>query len=209
MKRGLTMTNPLNRLQRAEILSQTVGEVIFEPLYDTLTYPAAGTVGTGDLVFFSVGLGNGKTLSQTNMQLGGQMPAGQAFLVTGIQVAFYPADTIANATGLANYLNDFQVFSQNGSLDFEIGSKSYVKQAPLGKFPTAEHMVVDGALATTANEFVIQNAYNAGQEFSVLDMELSSSNNFSVTLRDLPPLPSDSDGRLVISLNGFKFRKQQ
>ena len=88
MNRGLNLPNPMGKLDSSKVLVPGMAEAIWQPLYDSATYPAAGT---SALAFFQEAIGvNGKTVADTNMELNGQLAKGQAFLVTGVQVAFYP-----------------------------------------------------------------------------------------------------------------------
>ena len=120
----------VNRSQEYEVTRQS--------LFDFQTYAAAGQT---SLTFFQVPIGQGgKTIADTNLELAGQLPAPKYSLVESIEIYLFPADApvsivnAADAAGLAvitNYANDVDAVAQSGSLDFFIGSKSYLQEAPL------------------------------------------------------------------------------
>ena len=70
-------------------------EATAQSLYDFQTYAAAGQT---SLQFFQTPKGQGgKTAADTNLEQAGQLPAGKNFLVTSIEVKFYPGvDTFAD-----------------------------------------------------------------------------------------------------------------
>jgi hypothetical protein len=211
LARGLKSSNPNDWFANNRVNLPNYKEVIWEPLYDSQTYPNAGA---SSLLFFVDQIGkNGKTLSDTNMDLDGQLPKGKAQLVTGIQVEFFSgADCYHNDAADAdyNYLDDVRAFAENGALRFRIQSKDYVRQAPLGKFPPVNRLsgMVSGS-GTSANNSSIQFARPIGREFAIRDLLLESNMNFSIELIGLPALPTGIDGRIVVSLNGYSARNAQ
>lgn len=222
LARGLRSNSPSQWLQQNRVNVAGMREVIWEPLYDTITYPAAGAA---SLKLFQVAAGQGgKTLSDTNMDLGGQLPNGKAFKVTSIQLAFYSGaksvgvhdmNTTAIPTGL-NLTNDVKTFAENGSLIFNVGSKDQLRQAPLGAFPPAERLDGFSASAIGNQEgdtdnlmYFVEYATPQGRLFSINDVLLESNQNFSIELRDLPALPTGLDGKIVCTLNGFMGRNVQ
>src|SRR5262245_7977055 len=82
-----------------------VDDVIWQPLYDYQTYPTAGALAFN---FFAVQQGAGttsafggagtKTALDTNMQLSGQLGAGNQFLCLGIEVEFWAGSSPASQT---------------------------------------------------------------------------------------------------------------
>lgn len=205
-RRGLNLPNPRQTLAGSQVLMANSAEVIFQPLYDTQVYPNAGA---NALAFFQESIGvNNKTVVQTNMELNGQLPKGQAFVVTAIQVAFYSGE-LSDGTDVTRLVDDARTFAENGALVFRIGSKDYVTQAPLGKFPPVEGLEVVAAVADGTGIINVEYARTDGREFAILDLELASSNNFKVSLLELPALPSGIDGKIVVSLNGYLYRNTQ
>ena len=205
-RRGLDLTNPRGTLANSQVLMPNSAEVIFQPFYDSAVYPASGA---NAIAFFQESIGvNNKTLSQTNMELNGQLPKGQAFVVTGVQVAFYPGQN-SEDTARRAIVDDVRTFAENGVLVFRIGSKDYITQAPLGKFPPVEGLEVSASVTDGTGILTTTYARPDGREFAILDLELASSNNFKVSLLELPPLPSTTDGKIVVSLNGYLYRNTQ
>ncbi len=214
LARGLKAGNPKEWLSRNRVNIPNVKEVIWEPLYDTVTYPAAGA---SSLILFQDQIGkSGKTLSQTNMDLDGQLPSGKALKVVSVQLAFYSGfSSNLHAPGqVSDVTNDVRTFTENGSLKFRINSKEFLRQAPLGKFPPAERL--DGFTAQATSKTVAGNSIDytdyavaAGRVFSISGLLLESNQNFHIELNDLPALPSGVDGRIVCTLNGWLGRNAQ
>ena len=217
LPRGLDATNPAQWFAKNRVNIQGTKEVIWEPLYDTVTYPAAGAA---SLILFQDQIGkNGKNLSQTNMDLDGQLPKGKALKVVSIQLAFYTggqANTLITGNTIEQEaaINDTRTFAENGSLKFRIGSKEFLRQAPLGKFPPAERLsgFATGAISQDtppATGNMTSYASPCGRLFTISGLLLESSQNFHVELNDLPALPSGVDGRIVCTLNGWLGRNAQ
>src|SRR5690606_31817872 len=132
-------------LSRESLLKYAVNregwEVIKQTLYDFQPYDS---LGHNQLTFFALPLGRcGKTLSDTNMTLAGQLPTNQEFLVTSCEVHFYPstptpsgptalpADGAESPASLADIVNDTYIFYRSGNLQMIVGSKPYLQEAPL------------------------------------------------------------------------------
>ena len=197
-------------------------EVVRQSLYDFTSYAAAGQT---TLNFFATPNGQGgKTLSDTNMTLAGQLPAAQEFLVNSIEVLFFPtvpvvaADNPAafGAGAVANAVNDVYKVMRTGNLVLTIGSKPYLTESPLGRFPAKTHFQVDGAVsqggvvADTAQRVVY--AYSAGRPYllSPADLRLTSSQNFSITLNWPEGLQTITNpGRIGVILDGILYRRSQ
>lgn len=211
MQRGLPATDPKKWFQNARVNNPDSMEVIWQPLYDSITVPSAGS---NALRLFQNPIGqNSKTIADTNMELGGQIPKGQAFKVTGIEVLLFPAGAIYGAVA-PDVSNDVQAFYSGGALRLQIGSKDFTTQAPLLRFPPSVRQGGYGALQTkqaTAADAVSAIDYSAacGREFSVVDLLLESSQNFNVTLLEVPALPSGQDATVFVTLNGYLARNQQ
>lgn len=198
-------------------------EVIRQSLYDFQAYAAAGqTV----LNFFAIPVGQGgKTLSDTNMVLAGQLPANQEFLVQSIEVVFFPtvpavaADNPAafGAQAVANIVNDVYRVARTGNLQFTIGSKPYLQEAPLGRFPAKTHFEVNSSLADQSTiaanlQSRIAYAYSAGRPYliSPVDLNLVSTQNFSVSLNWPEGVQAITNpGRIGVVLDGLLYRRSQ
>jgi hypothetical protein len=197
-------------------------EAVRQSLYDFTAYAAAGHT---TLNFFATPNGQGgKTLSDTNMTLAGQLPAAQEFLVNSIEVLFFPtvpvvaADNPAayGAGALANIVNDAYEVARTGNLVFTIGSKPYLTEAPLGRFPAKTHFQVDAALSQAGEvadkQGRIAYAYAAGRPYllSPADLRLTSSQNFSISLNWPEGVTAIvNPGRIGVILDGILYRRSQ
>jgi hypothetical protein len=197
-------------------------EAVRQSLYDFTSYAAAGQT---TLNFFATPNGQGgKTLSDTNMTLAGQLPAAQEFLVNSIEVLFFPTVPVVAAdnpaafgvAAIANAVNDVYKVMRTGNLVLTIGSKPYLTEAPLGRFPAKTHFQVDGAVsqggvvADTAQRVVY--SYAAGRPYllSPADLRLTSSQNFSITLNWPEGLQTITNpGRIGVILDGILYRRSQ
>lgn len=191
-------------------------EVIWQPFYDSIAVPAAGA---NALRLFQNPIGQaGKTIADTNMELGGQIPKGQAFKCTGVELLFYPGAPLVEQSDNPDYTADIHAFYHGGALRFQIGSKDFVTQAPLIRFPPTVRQggyasvsaSIDSTVAgpqLAALSFDYSSA--AGREFSIVDLLLESSQNFNVTLLEVPALPSGIEGTVFVTLNGYLARNQQ
>lgn len=192
-------------------------EVVRQSLYDFQTYSRLGQT---QLTFFQLPIGqNGKTKADTNMDTAGSLPNPKNFFVTSIEIAFFPGVNIDtfNAAAAANpsMADDVYTFAKSGYLDFFIGSKSYLTEAPLGRFPSKNRIALDVAAATnsaTVGEVKSQYAALSGQPY-IMDpgILLVPTQNFNVTLNwpALVALPSGQDARIGVILNGYLYRNSQ
>lgn len=200
-------------------------EAIRQSLYDFTTYAIAGHT---TLNFFATPNGQGgKTLSDTNMTLAGQLPAAQEFLVNSIEIHFITltpltsASTVDAAVGapvLATHINDSYRVRRTGNLVLTIGSKPYLTEAPLGRFPPKTNFEVDAAVAlatTVAADSVearIAVARWTGRPYllSPADLRLTSSQNFSVSLNWPEGVQGvTADARIGVVLDGILYRRSQ
>jgi hypothetical protein len=145
-------------------------ERIKQGLYDTNLYPTAGQT---QLNFFSAPVGFGtsvqqgnaastKSIQDTNMTLAGQIPASQNVLIETIEVNVLPGSSAAAATfAMVNPVafnaaasagtvfaaaSDAAAIYNSGALLLNVGSKNYLTEAPLSKFPPQTHLDVNAAV---------------------------------------------------------------
>lgn len=203
--------SPQSAFNRARVNIPGMSEVIWNPLYDYQTKTSAAT---SRQRFFQepIGGSSGKTIVDTNMELNGQIPKGQAFVITGIQVELLPGIDVSGAALDNQFADDIYAFYQSGALKLTIGSKDWIVQGNLMKFPPTNRLAVQAATsitnaADTADNYVYSVA--AGREFAVKDLLLESSQNFNVELIDTAALPSGVDARLGVTLNGWLYRNAQ
>ncbi len=187
-------------------------EGIWQPFYDFQTYAMAGQT---QLSFFQVPVGQGgKTLADTNMTNAGMFPNPTALFVTGIMVAFFPANTIsaANVTprALTNWVDAVAV-ANSGWLELQIGSKVYLTDAPIGKF--APNFTVGGpaaiatATATTGSD--VNFARAQGRYYAITPFLIPPTQNFSVRLNWPAAVSVTVAGRIGVILDGFYYRQSQ
>jgi hypothetical protein len=192
-------------------------EVIGSALYDFGAYAAAGQT---ELNFFQTPQGQGgKTLADTNMEAAGSLPAPKNFLVTSLEVNFWPGVSPAafGAQDAAEYVNDVWTIAKSGFLEFYIGSKNYIQEGPLGVFPAANGLVMSAALAdaTTAGANMQSRiAYaNMGGKPYILPspIALVSNQNFRDSLKwpSAVALPSTTEARIGVRLRGYLYRLSQ
>lgn len=213
-QRGLGAPKVGRITQEASVNVPGMAGAVWWPLFDYQTYNAAGTTVQQ---FFAVPKGQGgKTETDTNMELAGQIPAGQRFVITGVGVDFYPGvdpSLDGDGTAVNNFINDVYALGSNGRLKLTIGSKDYVNHGSLLKFPPTNRLAVEssGAIdnAAAAESFSTGYASFSGREFSVVDAVLMANQNFNVNIYDLPALPSTVDARIGINLYGWLYRNAQ
>lgn len=198
-------------------------EAIKQSLYDFQSYSAAGET---QLTFFALPVGQGgKTLSDTNMTLAGQLPTNQEFLVQSIEVVFFPTTpTVAaqmpgafGAQAAAEIINDTYIFRRSGNLQLIIGSKPYLQESPLLKFPQKARFDVDAAAAdqsTSGADMQTRIAYaNACGRPYLLDpapLLLTSNQNFAVTLSWPEGVQAITNAaRVGVIMDGILYRRSQ
>lgn len=206
-------------------------EAIKQSLYDTAAYPAAGI---NQLAFFALPVGQGvsvlgtpaaKSLSDTNMTLAGQMPANQEFLIQSVEVQFLPTTpTVAadmpaalGADAVSHIVNDAYIFYRSGNLNLNIGSKSYLQEANLLRFPSKAYFDLAAALdsATTpaaALQARVNFATARGRPYMLqpANLRLVSNQNFGVTLNWPEGLQAITNPAAVrVILDGVLYRRSQ
>lgn len=226
-----------NDFQKYRVTNPNSSEVIRQRLYDFQLYPAAGQQ---EFTFFNQGQGNGvtstngavvgsqKSASDTNMQLGGQLPSGVEYLVETVEVWFTPGSSAAantfipakfttNATGVLaaapiSALNDTELFYDTGLLEWVVMQKPYLTETPLKVFPPRVWFEVDAALATTAAELAIAHARVGGRPYYLEpQISLQPATNWSLKIKypAAQATPSTFNGRVGIVLDGYLRRASQ
>jgi len=214
-------------------------EIIRQRLYDYQLYATAGStqlaffqqpIGQGITTAIGAAVGSGKTLWDTNMELGGQLPSGRAYLIESIEVLFVPG-TVATANTytaagfvafaavaaltVANWVNDVNSFYQSGLLELNILSKNYLRETPLLAFPPKAHFDLSAALASnsaTTSQVAQTFARASGRPYYIEPrVTLQPAVNFDVTLRwpALVATPSGFNGRVGVILDGYQMRASQ
>lgn len=210
----------IQQLERYNVNVEGQPEVTWQPIYDMQVYPLAGVA---QMNFFAVPEGQGvpvKTFDDTNMELGGALPVPVNMAVTNVQIYFFPDGAPGRTGAIANTglnWNDVEAVLQAGNLQLEIGSKEYLVDAPLMKFPPQFRLAGAAALAdstTAAANAGSQIDYStaAGMIYTLVPLRLISQQNFSVRLRwqnGVVATPSTADARIGVQLGGFNYRLAQ
>jgi hypothetical protein len=124
-------------------------DIQHEPIYDTWTIAAAGTLNTlASQWFVNVGASSGKTLAQTNMQTSRRLDAPQSHSVQSIKLRW--SENIAVADVLA-IVNGF-------AFNLIIATKSF-NLAPIWQYPAGGGVYVP-ATSTTAAATTVQFVNN-------------------------------------------------
>jgi hypothetical protein len=195
-------------------------EVVRASLYDSLTYPLAGTT---QLRFFQLPIGQGspaKTLGDTNMQAAGSLPSPISFLVETIQLYMFPTAAIAAAgtpsATLAPFINDLYLINRSAAwLDFFVGSKSYLQEAPLMKFPPSAGLAVGAAVSDTttagaSQARTVNYATNSGPVYEVNPpLLLTPTQNFNITLNWATAQAISANAVIYATMSGILYRNSQ
>lgn len=208
----------LAELQQYDVNRRGEYEGIRQSLYDSATYVTAGQT---QLQFFQIPQGqSSKTIADTNMKAAGQLPQPQHFLVESIELYVYPGvlPVIEDTTiAESEFTNDMYTIAKSGSLDFFIGSKSYLEEAPLNRFPPKTKLEARFATHFTqavAADQQIQMDYAAwvGRPY-YLDppVLLVPNQNWNVNLSwpTVVATPSGADAKIFVVLDGILYRQSQ
>ena len=204
-------------LQKFDVNRRGEVEAVRQSLYDFQTYATAGQT---QLLFFQVPQGQGgKTRDDTNMEIAGSLPRPKEFLVESIEVYLFPGVDIGQfgAQAASEFSNDLYDVGQSGFLDFFIGSKSYLTEAPLMRLPPKTRLAGESAYAdvsTAGANLQIRYDYAswAGRPYHLdPEIRLIHTQNFNVSLNwaVAVPLPSGVDARVGVILDGILYRLSQ
>lgn len=216
--------NPLQTIPSLADLQQynvnRAGQIegIRSSLYDFQTYANAGT--TTQYTFFQVPVGqSSKTLADTNMEAAGSLPSPKSFLVESIEIFLFPglSPSTSGVASANDMSNDVYALSKAGYLNFFIGSKSYLTEAPIGRFPPKNALhgwagLADTTTAGAGQARKVSYASFAGQPYMMSPpILLVPTQNFNVTLNfpTTAALPSGQDARIGVVLNGILYRNSQ
>lgn len=212
----------ISEVQRYSVNRPGEVEGVRQSLYDIQTYANAGQT---SLTFFQVPQGqSSKTIADTNMEVAGSLPAPKMFLVQSIEILFFPGvlpGTLATTLAETEFTNDVYTVAKSGSLDFFIGSKSYLEEAPLGRFPPKTRVDVEAAHAIQRKQASAADAEDqVSTDYAVFSgrpyfvdpwVLLTATQNFKVTLEwpSVVALPSGADARIGVVLDGILYRNSQ
>ena len=221
------------------VTNASQSEVIRQRFYDYQLYPTAGVsqlsffqqpIGQGITSSLGGTVGTGKTVWDTNLELGGTLPSGKAFMIESIEVLFMPGSvatantyTLANpavfaavaAAAVSGQANDVNSFYQSGLLELNILSKNYLRETPMICFPPKSNINIDAAIASnsaTTSEVAILNARVAGRPYYVSpEIALQPAVNFEVIIKwpAAVATPSGFNARVGVILDGYFMRASQ
>lgn len=215
--RGYTLGRsplPLSALSQYNPNRADSTEAIWQPQYDFQSY---GTAGATSFSFFQTPNGQGgKTYADTNLAAAGQFPAPTAFLCTAIMIAFFPG-ALTGITGtqgaVSTFWNDTVAVANSGWLEFTIGSKVYLRDAPLGKF--APNFTINGVAGagvgngTAGTISAVNFARAAGRYYEITPFLIPQNQNFLVQLLFPTAVAVGVTGRIGVILDGFYYRQSQ
>lgn len=217
---------------RYRVTNPQQAAVYDQPLYDFNLYPLAGqqqinffTTAQGAGVTSAIGavVGSPKTIADTNMTVGNQLPSGKEFLCTAIEVQFFPGSSAAANTFLlrqqadfeaaaadaaVSRMNDIQTVYSTGVLIFTVLDRVIRVGTPLSEFPPANRIEGWAALATNAAATgVIQtaNSYAGGvlcELATPVSIQAAVNFNVAISWPAAVALPSGFNGRLGVKLHG-------
>jgi hypothetical protein len=206
--------------------------VIWNPLYDSLSYPSAGQL---LFSFYATQQGQGtssspgagavaKTVFDTNLTIGNQLTAGNEFYMIGSESLFFPgvsnaALPLAVLPGRANvpttvgiFVNDIWSVGNGGVKVLTVGTdRKYIQDGPLNLFPPTTRLAVGAAVgfgSTTTGEEIGYAAWS-GEPYTIVPIYFQSNQNWNinVTFAALIPTPSLTIGRLQDRMRGYLIRQ--
>jgi hypothetical protein len=216
---------------------------IRQTLYDHALLPTAGQTsllffqtnlgqGAGVTGTTSTGAtaGSAKFLSDTNLELPAQLPRFKNYLAESLEVRIEPGSvstantfTVQNlglfhatsVTAASGTVNDLWTLQQTGWLEFFIGSKLYLQEGPLGRFPPKCRFELDGGVASNSATTGVYTALigRAGGRPYYLQprVVLTDSQNFKISLNwpVAVATPSGFNARIGVYMDGFMYRASQ
>jgi hypothetical protein len=232
--------NIANKAVQNRVASSQRSDVRKYRLFDSQLLPAGGVqllsffqqpIGSGVTTAIGGVVGTAKSRWDTNMTLGGQLPNGQIFVAETLEVEFFAGSSAAantftlaqpdvfavaaSATAL-DQIADTRQFYSSGRVSFNILSKEYVGDQPIGKFPPKTQHRIDSSLSSNSATVGISatlNGVTTGRPWDFGDVELTiePNMNFSVNL-EWPAnvaLPSGFNARVVVALDGWLIQAVQ
>ncbi len=203
----------LQELQQYNVNRPDQVEVVRQSLWDTQTYVDNSTT---QLQFFQVPKGQAsKTFADTNMEAAGALPAPKSFLIETIELYVFPTNALgADSTSTSALKNwqDMYDLMQVGWLELFIGSKAYLDEGPLMKFPPRSGLTgVAFANDTTANTGTRVDYVSMGGPVYELQPEilLVPTQNFVVTLNWAVAVNLTANVKIVCNLGGILYRNSQ
>lgn len=198
---------------------QASQEAIYSPLYDYQRIDSTAN----KLYFFSHPVGQGKTCRNydgckttfdTNMYLANSLPAGQAFLVTGVRVLVVP-DCLEHRGFERRDRQDVSRILLGGTLRFILGNRDYLLDGPLAKFPSMmprtwmAELRFDDMEKEEAHWAAVYNpsipALNKFAYYSIVPVHIPAHQCFQV-IAEMDPGPLHAPAKVGVILDGRLLR---
>lgn len=225
--------------QAARVTNPGQAEIVRQSLYDFQILPGAGSqqlnffqspIGQGVTSALGATAGTAKTKWDTNMALGGQLPSGLSMLVESIEVRFaagsvntsntFTIDNLSSfaavaAASVTANVDDVNTFYSSGLLEFNILQKNYLRETPLGRFPSKtviQTYAGVGSNSATTGEVAVATANATGRAYYLEPpISLQPATNFEIVLSwpAVVALPSGFNARVGVILDGFQMRASQ
>lgn len=236
----MSMQNPtLAQLQQYAVVNGQDLEAVRQTLYDFQLYPTAGQTqlqffqapgGQGITSAIGAVVGSAKGFADTNMTLAGQLARYVNFLLQSIEVFFEPGSVATANTytpfrpvvliaiptlALTSGPNDVDAIRQSGWLELFVSNKTYLREAPLGRFPPKTQLDLDVAFATNSATTLGIGGFSGkfyGRPYYVEPwITLPANANFTVNLNwpGAVATPSGFNGRAGVVMDGITFRNTQ
>jgi len=229
----------LDQAQNYAVTKPLEAEGIRQSLYDFQLYALAGIAqmqffqqAQGQGITSSLGavVGSAKQVQDTNMTQGGSLPNPQHYLMESVEVQFEPGSSAAASTfllatassfaaaaaaAIAGQANDVNIIRASGSGQLFISSKTYLWEAPIGRFPPKTRLEMDCAMATnsaTVGEVALVNAKLGGRPYYLEPpLFITPVQNFTFNLvwPGVVATPSGFNGRIGAILDGYLYRASQ
>lgn len=195
-----------------------MAEAITQPLYSYQAYPAAGSA--NPFVFFQSQQIGTVTAEDTNMQLAGQLSAGQSYLIQGIGIDYLPGTAAIRfgAQSALGQIADLYAILRRGVLTITIGGKDYLQMAPLMSLPVRAHIngvlaVADQTTPAAAMQTLGSVGYSDGPVFNPRPLLIPPSQAFKATISfpaGAVAIPSaDAAARIGVQFYGTLYRPVQ
>jgi hypothetical protein len=208
-------------------------DVIWNPLYDFIAYPSAGSQ---LFTFYANPQGQGtsstpgagavaKMATDTNLTIGNQLTRGNEFYAIRSESLFYPGvnnaalplDVLPGRENLPTtvgiFINDVWSVGMGGIKTLKIGTdRVYINDGPLAMFPPVTRMAIQAALSgnavTTAGQEIAYGTWS-GEPYTIVPIYIESNQQFTLTVSypTVIPTPSTQIGRLGDRLDGYLIRQ--
>lgn len=217
---GLRSVPTLADLESYNVNRSGQYEAVRQSLYDFQAWGGVG-VGVTQYSFFQIPIGqSSKTKADTNMTTAGILPSPIKFFAQSIEVYFFPGGetqrSFAAPGDQDGWSDDIEAFYNGISfLEILVGSKTYLTEAPLVRFPPKAkikgNFAIAGTYAATAGNSFDMSSADGRPYFLDPGIFIPSMQNFNVQINwpTAITLPSALDARMGIVMDGLLYRLSQ